>query len=74
MIGKISDVKKIARNAALYADATVESWLGKIQSKIGDLEEAQVFSPFSDLFMSLTLPKAIMPFSRAESTTPERSA
>jgi hypothetical protein len=36
------DDERLARNAALYADATVESWLGKIQSKIGDLEEAQV--------------------------------
>ena len=30
--------------------------------------------PFSSLFMSLTLPKAMMPFSRAASTTPARSA
>jgi hypothetical protein len=36
------DDERLARNAVKYAEATVESWLGKINSKIGDLEDAKV--------------------------------
>lgn len=36
------DGERLARNATLYAERTIASWFGKIQSKIGDLENAKV--------------------------------
>lgn len=37
------DEERLNRNAAAYAERTIESWLGKIQSKIGDLEDAKIY-------------------------------
>jgi hypothetical protein len=36
------DEDRINRGATLYAERTIESWLGKIQSKMGDLADAKV--------------------------------
>lgn len=36
------DEERLNRNAAQYAEQTIESWLGKIQSKMGDLSDAKV--------------------------------
>ena len=38
----IIDEDRLNRNALLYADQTIERWLAKIESKVGDLEDAKV--------------------------------
>jgi hypothetical protein len=38
----VLDAERVAAAAAEFADATVAAWEGKIQSKLGELEEASV--------------------------------
>ena len=36
------DEERLSRNAAMFADAAVETWEGKIAGKLGELEDAEV--------------------------------